>query len=121
MNIVIITGRLTADAESSYTKNGNQVINFCVANETGYGEKKQTSFLNCQYWTKTRVGDYLQKGKAIILQGEIIQQRWEKEGQKQSKILINVRDIQFQQGNTTNSQAMQQPTGWEESDVDMPF
>lgn len=137
MNVTIITGRITADAEIKMTNNGNQIVVFTVANETGYGDKKQSHFLNCQYWTKTNIGNHLQKGKAIILQGEVIQQRWQdNNGKNQSRVLINVRDLQFQQGNSNNSnnQTMQnnkniinnafngsydnysqQPTEWEEN------
>lgn len=143
MNVAIITGRLTADAEIKMTQTGSQVINFTIANETGYGEKKQSHFLNCQYWTKTNIGNYLQKGKAVILQGEVIQQRWQDNNRKnQSRVLINVRDLQFQQGNSPNGNNQitqnnrnninntfnggydnyqQQPTQWEENPDDIAF
>ena len=35
------------------------------------------------------------KGKQIVVSGELKQQRWESEGNKRSKVIINVRSIQL--------------------------
>ena len=38
---------------------------------------------------------YLTKGRQIVVQGELRQERWEKDGQKQSKVRINANAIQL--------------------------
>ena len=52
INKAIIMGRLTRDPEIRTTSSGKQVTQFTVAVENGYGENKQTAFINCVAWNK---------------------------------------------------------------------
>ena len=52
-NLVVLSGRLTATPELKTTPNGVSVCSFAIANETGYGENKKTSFINVVAWRKT--------------------------------------------------------------------
>ena len=143
MNSFNVTGRLTTDCVVKITQNGNQVINFTIANNTGYGKKKETNFFDCEYWTKAQIGAYLLKGKAVEVSGEIIQDKWvDKQGQNQSRYKINIQNngLQFSQGepkqqnqttpqqntmqnntNNINQQFNQQPDSWETASGDIPF
>jgi len=138
MNSINVTGRLVSDCVVKYTQNGNQVINFTIANNTGYGDKKETNFFDCVYWTKAQLGAYLLKGKAVEVSGEMLQQKWtDQQGQKKSRYVVNVRNLDFSQGqpaqqpaqsqtmqnnaNNINQQFNQQPDSWETASGDIPF
>jgi single-strand DNA-binding protein len=48
---------------------------------------------------------YLTKGKQIALQGELNQERWEKEGQKRSRVTIKVDRLVLSGGKSDDRQS----------------
>lgn len=60
--LMIKRGRLTRDAELAYTREGKQYTKFSIAVQYGYGDRKQTDFINCQIW-----GNEKEKNPAIAL------------------------------------------------------
>lgn len=112
LNIVAIIGRLTRDGELKTTQNGNSVISFTLAVGDDYGEKKQSYFFDCQYWTKANINQYLLKGSQIAIEGSLQQQKWtDQNGQNKSKIVINVKSLQFLTKSNNNQQGNQQDNG----------
>ena len=99
INNATIVGRLVADAILKYTNSGTAILNFTVANNVYQGRDKDdyVNFIDCQMWGKQAEGvnDYLIKGKQVVIQGELKQQRWETDNGKRSKIVVNVRSIQL--------------------------
>ncbi|MDP3008441.1 MAG: single-stranded DNA-binding protein [Methylococcales bacterium] len=74
MNKLIITGRLTRDAQVRYLPSGLALLSFSVANHTGYGENEKTHFFNCSLVGKKAEGklcDFMKKGKEVIVEGEV--------------------------------------------------
>lgn len=74
MNKLIITGRLTRNAEVRYLPSGLALLSFSVANHTGYGENEKTHFFNCSLVGKRAEGklcDFMKKGKEVIVEGEV--------------------------------------------------
>jgi single-strand DNA-binding protein len=73
MNISIITGRLTADAELKSTQNGKMVTSFTIANDTGWGDNKKTNFIPCVAWNKQaeNICKYFAKGDPILVRGQL--------------------------------------------------
>lgn len=101
MNNFIFSGRITADAETRYTKSGTAVSNFSVAVDTGLGDYKRTDFIRCVLWKRENLVQYLTKGKPVIVQGEYQERKWEdKEGNKRSTVEIVVRQLDFQAGDS---------------------
>ena len=51
-NLVVLTGRLTADPELKTTPNGTSVVSFSIAVDRRYraGEERQTDFINIVAW-----------------------------------------------------------------------
>lgn len=98
---VTIFGRLTRDAESKYLANGTAMASFSIAVNRGVkkGDKweDEASFFDCTIWGKTaeNLGKFLVKGKQVGIVGSLKQERWEKEGQKHSKIVITVDTMQI--------------------------
>lgn len=79
INKVILMGRLTRDPELRHTGTGTAVCSFSIAIDNGYGENRQTDFINCVAWNKTAefVSNYFSKGKMIIVIGRISTRSWE--------------------------------------------
>jgi single-strand DNA-binding protein len=78
MNII---GRLTRDAEVRTTSQEKQVVNFSVAINDGYRNKKgehieQTTYFDCSYWIRTNVAKILTKGTLVELTGRVITRAW---------------------------------------------
>ncbi len=99
---VIIMGNLTRDPELRTTPSGSQVCSFSVAVNRNYKDQDQTSFFDCSAWGKVgeTIAQYTHKGSGILVSGRLDQRSWEdKEGQKRSRVEINVDDFTFVGGN----------------------
>jgi single-strand DNA-binding protein len=99
---VILLGRLTRDAELRYSGGGMAVCTFSLAvnRRTKKDEnwEDEASFFDVVAFGKTAEGkaEYLGKGKQVLVEGELVQRRWEdKDGQKRSKVEIYANGIQF--------------------------
>lgn len=70
----------------------------------------EASFFDVTVWGKQAetIKNYISKGKQIAVQGYLKQDRWEKDGQKFSKVAIVADNIQLLSGN--NSAQPQQKT-----------
>ena len=114
-------GRIATEIEIRYTKDGTAVANFSLALDN-YGDK--TSFVEVTCWRKLaeNVAEYMEKGRQIGITGELVQDRWEKDGQKRSKIKINARNVKFLSYNNENKQSGQLGgNGQEDDDIEVPF
>lgn len=132
LNSVSLIGRLTDDQTLRFTNDGKPVGNFSVAVDTGYGDKKDTSFFSCVLFGKLAetLNQYLTKGKQIGLTGSLRQNRWEKDGQKNSRVEIVVKDVQLLGGKDeqTHERPKQEskgsgfpgPEGYDDTE-DIPF
>tara|TARA_R110000824_G_scaffold13220_1_gene57548 strand:+ start:23130 stop:23504 length:375 start_codon:yes stop_codon:yes gene_type:complete len=90
---ITMTGRLTRNPETSETKT-SAVAKFSLA-VNGF-KKEDVSFFDCEAWGKVGeiVQKYCEKGKQLAVSGTIRIDRWEdKEGNKRSKPVVNVRDV----------------------------
>ena len=99
LNSVVLVGRLVDDAELKYTKDGMAISKFRLASNYYQGKDKEdgVSFFDVTMWGKQAesVSQYLTKGKRIAVQGELRQERWEKDGQKQSRVAITAQSVQL--------------------------
>jgi single-strand DNA-binding protein len=129
LNKVILVGRLTRDPETK-TINGNQLSLVSIANGRKYksnGEsKEETNYFDCQIWGKLSeiVSKYCSKGSQVCIEGRLKQDRWEKDGKKNSRILIVVENLQMLGGKKEGNH--QEPQSFEDMGEgvdpdDMPF
>ena len=101
MNHVVLVGRLTKDLELRYIAgNGTPVANFVLAVDrefTGKDGKKETDFLNIQVWGKSaeNCANYIGKGSLVAVQGSIIIEKYEKDGERRTFTKINANKVQF--------------------------
>lgn len=98
INKAILMGRLTRDPELRHTGTGTPVCSFSIAIDNGYGENRQTDFINCVAWNKTAefVSNYFGKGKMIIVIGRISTRSWEgQDGKKNYVTEVVASEVSF--------------------------
>src|SRR5574344_2733057 len=120
-NIVAVVGRLTRDAEIKYPGAGMAIASCAVAVSTGRKQPDGSWTDETNFFDVTLLGKaaeslkaYLLKGKQIAVTGHLKQDRWEKEGQKYSKVVIVADSVQLLGGNENGQQSApqaQQPAG----------
>ena len=101
-NQAIIMGNLTRDPEVRSTPSGQQVASFSVATNRVWndasGERKEVAdFHEIVAWGKLAdlAGQYLAKGRKVLIVGRLQTQSWEKDGVKRSRTEIVANDISF--------------------------
>jgi single-strand DNA-binding protein len=99
-----IMGNLVRDPEVKTTASGKTITSFTVAVNTK-GNADGVDFLKCIAWEKTGelIAQYFQKGKPILVDGYIVPQTWEKDGEKRTSTEIQVRDFYFIGGDRKES------------------
>ncbi len=125
INSVVLNGRATRNAELKYTNNGTAVANFSIAvNRRAKGANgewgEEPNFFDCAMWGKRAeaLSQYITKGKQISIRGELKQQRWESEGQKRSKVQIEVADLQLL---SSQEKSSSQPSSQGSQNNNKPF
>ena len=94
---VIICGRLGKDPEMKYTPTGSAVTTFSVAVGRKVKELEETEWFNVVLWEKLAetAGQYLTKGREVIIQGEMKTRSWDKDGVKHYRTELVGRTMQF--------------------------
>ena len=119
LNHVIEIGRLTRDIgerDFGYTTGGTARLNLSIAVNRSVKKNgawtDSVSYFDVTVWGKPaeNIKQYLHKGKQIAVNGFLDQQRWEKDGQKFSKVVIVANTVQLLGGNENNQQT-QEPAG----------
>ena len=99
-NLVVLTGRLTADPELKTTPNGVSVTTFSIAVNRNYraGEEQQTDFINIVAWRQRAefITKYFKKGSMIGIEGSIQTRRYQdKNGNNRTAFEVVVNNAQF--------------------------
>ncbi len=99
-NLVVLTGRLTADPELKTTPNGFSVTSFSIAVSRPYrsGEERQSDFINIVAWRQTAefICKYFRKGNLIGIEGSIQTRRYQdKNGNNRTAFEVVVNNAQF--------------------------
>lgn len=101
INTVSMIGRLTRDAELSYTPGGMAIASLSIAinRSVKKGEQwvEEADYFDVKVFGNQgkNLAQYLTKGKQIGIEGYLRQERWEKDGQKKSRVIINANNIQL--------------------------
>ncbi len=100
LNVVVLTGRLTADPELKTTASGTSVCSFSIAVDRRYrsGEERQADFINIVTWRTTAefVSKYFKKGQMIAIEGSIQTRRYQdKEGKNRTAFEVVASNVQF--------------------------
>ena len=126
-NHVVLVGRLTRDAGQKYLQSGTSVVDFSIAvNRSVKRDDKwmdEASFFDVTIFGKSGEGvkPYLTKGQQVAVAGELKQDRWEKDGQKHSRVVIVADTVQLL-GGKRESQPSTAPKEFEDDFPDkIPF
>ena len=101
INHIVVIGRLTRDCDFGYITTGTARANISIAvNESRKGQNGWTDYPNyfdVTIWGKTaeNLKPYLTKGKQVAIDGHLHQDRWEKDGQRFSRILIIADNVEL--------------------------
>ena len=101
LNIVALTGRLTADPELRTTPSGVYTCSFSIAVDRSFvraGEERKADFINIVAWRSTAefICKYFAKGAMIALTGSIQTRNYEdKNGNKRTAFEIVASDVSF--------------------------
>ena len=101
INQVFLMGRLTRDPEQRTTGGGKTIVSFSIAVDRG-GADDTADFFNINAWEKLGelVMQYLTKGRRVLVQGRLRQDRWDDKetGKKQSRVEVTASDVTFLDG-----------------------
>ena len=124
-NLVVLTGRLTADLELKTTQSGISVTSFSVAVNRPYrtGEEQQTDFINVVAWRKTAefIAKYFKKGNMIGIEGSIQTRKYtDKNGNNRTAFEVVVNNAQFVESkrDSAASQGGEQPASFSNAGAD---
>lgn len=129
LNNITIHGRLTADTELKYTQSQVAYCTFTVAVDRSYkqGDEKLTDFFNCIAWRgqAEMIAKYFSKGKEIVVNGEMNNNLYEKDGNKLAWWQLLVHGVDFCGSKESRGQAQAStnvPNGFEAiNDDEIPF
>lgn len=73
MNNFAAVGRIGRDAVTRFTQGGKAVTGWALAVDKGFGDNKQTVWLDCSWWGERgqKVADFIKKGDRLAVVGEI--------------------------------------------------
>lgn len=132
VNSVVLIGNLTRDADVSFTPSGTSIAKLSIAVNRAFkrGEEwvDEVSYFDVNLWGSTGLHPYLKKGKKIAVQGYLKQDRWEKDGQKNSRVVIVSENVQLLSpsennnagGNNNQQQQYYQPQKQYQANVNVP-
>jgi single-strand DNA-binding protein len=93
-NRVVLVGNLTRDPELRYIPSGTAVsdIGLAVNDRVKRGDQwvEEATFIDVTLWGRTAeiANEYLSKGAPVLIEGRLKLDRWEKDGQKHSKLKV---------------------------------
>jgi single-strand DNA-binding protein len=104
-NKVIIMGNLTRDPEVRFIPSGTAVCDISLAVNSQWTDRKsnerkeEVTFVEVTLWGRTAeiAGEYLAKGRPVLIEGRLHQDSWEDKetGQKRSKMKVIAESMQL--------------------------
>lgn len=92
INVCTFSGRLGRDSEVKYTPSGTAILEFSLAVDTGFGDKKTSFWLKCAMFGDRgqKLSQYLLKGKQVIVSGELSPREYQA-GDGTTKVSLELR------------------------------
>jgi single-strand DNA-binding protein len=122
INKVVLVGRLTRDAEQSYTQNGYALLKFSIAvnrrRKQGDQWIDEANFFDVTSFGRQgeAIASYMSKGRQVAVEGQLRQDRWEaQDGSKRSKVYIDANYVQLLGGGRESGGRSGGDGGWDSS------
>lgn len=97
VNRLIYQGRLVADVELKHTQSDVAYAEFTIAWSEKYRDTETKCFLRCKAWRNTAefIDKYFCKGQEIIIEGRMIMEQWETDGERKSRTICQIEKANF--------------------------
>ena len=97
LNQIIIAGNLTRDPELKYLQNEMCVAKLGLACNRKYKGEEKVTFVDVEAWGKTAelCGQYLAKGREVVVVGRLEMDSWESDGKRRTKLKVVAERVQF--------------------------
>ena len=91
----VLLGNLARDPESRNVGDSTVVRLVVAVNDAR--QKDKVSYIDVEAWGKLAeiCGKYLSKGRQVLVDGRLVQDTWEKDGKKNSKVYVKADNVQF--------------------------
>ena len=114
LNVCTLTGRLGRDAEQKYLPTGTAVIEFSIAVDTGFGDKRRSFWIKCSMFGDRgpKLAQYLRKGQQVAVSGEFDPRPYQaKDGAEKISLELRISAVELIGGknDTQQSQPEQAP------------
>ena len=114
LNVCTFTGRLGRDAEQKYLSTGTAVLEFSIAVDTGFGDKKRSFWIKCAMFGDRgpKLAQYLTKGQQVAVSGEFDPRPYQaKDGAEKISLELRISAVELIGGknDTQQSQPEQAP------------
>ena len=122
-NAISFTGRLGRDAELK-TVGDNDVLEFSVASDCGFGKNKATNWFRCTVWGNraAKLVEFLTKGKQVAVFGDLKLREYEKkDGGAGMSADVRVNEIDLMGSNEDKPTSPQAPESTDSDDDEVPF
>jgi len=112
-NVFSFTGRVGRDGVVRHIPSGAAVLNVAVAHDVGFGDIKQTIWVDVAVWGKkaeSQLVTYLKKGQQVFVSGELSQQIYKaNDGTEKTKWVLSANILDLV-GGKSDSVGQAQPT-----------
>lgn len=116
MNKFMCIANLTKDPEMKTSQSGTAFTKFSIAVNDGWGDKKQTSFLNCTAFGKIAeaVANFTRKGSKVFVEGKVVTGSYDKQDGSgkvyTTNIIVNSIEFLDNKGQTKPDSDVFEPT-----------
>ena len=135
INVCTFSGRLGRDSEVKYIPSGTAVLEFSLAVDTGFGDKKTSFWLKCAMFGDRgqKLSQYLLKGQQVIVSGEFSPREYQAgDGTTKVSLELRVNAVELVGGQREapaspataarqQSQAARKPATFDDMEDDVPF
>ena len=111
MNLLSAIGNIGKDAETRHTAKGDSITSFSFALTSGYGDKSETTWINCNYWGKRgeSVAQYLLKGTKVGINGELTNRKYiNKDGVEKYSLEVNISSLTLLGSESDSSMSLEE-------------
>lgn len=112
MNLVVLKGNLVSDPQRNSLPSGDSVVTFDVAVNDVYtdrqgNQQKITDYFECKAYgpMADNINKFFSKGRAIIIEGCLKQEKWtdKQSQQNRSKVVVRIKNWEFGDSKPANS------------------
>lgn len=118
INISCVSGRLTAAPSLRRVQSGAAVLNFSIAvsksRMVNQQWQEEVSYIDVEIWgpSAERLSGRVTKGTPVTVAGSLLQKRWEKDGQRFSRLVVSAHAVQVHAAGQTQTQGGGQQTSY---------